>query len=490
MAQVVATPLERQFGQMDKLVTMTSRSVFGATTIELDFAPGVDADVAELAVQHAINDASPLLPRSLPAPPMYSKVAHDAPVLRVALASETLRLDEIGRFADEIIEQKLAQVSGVGLVTMCGTGRHEWHVVVDPVALAARDKTIEDVVAEIKTPPESKSLDLGSAGFDFVPGPLARDVAKIEDASSEPDCIAFDAGKRAVVVTVRAQPGADRAQVRARLESILSAIGQQLPAPIRVHELPDSLDGYELTGDPQASRQKRIEDAGYIADKLGSASLVELGVDHDGDLSASTMVASIAGAAHAALVRAASERSWDLHEPGEHVIGLEGADEIQLRQVLGQHVAALHGTSLALHGTLGDDEQSTLDVRVDRDQMSRLGVTWDSVDQALQAIGGNTATTIFTQLTTIPVMVRVPEADAMKLYVRGQSGSVPLSTLVMLQRTFQPTVVYHQGQFPWLGIRVAGSRADLDAALAKIPLPAGVTRVVESPANAGRAAPP
>ena len=476
IASAVTTPLERALGQIARLERMTSRSVGGSATIRLEFAAGVDADVAEIAVQHAINDASSLLPRTMPSPPVYEKVSGDEPVLRVALESETLTLDEVGRFADDIVAQKLAQVAGVGLVSLCGAGRDEWHVEIDPQALAAFGKTVADVVDEIKSPRDSKPFALGSASFELEPGPTVREVAKVEHAPAVPDCIAFVAGKRANVVTVRVQPGAERAAVRARLDELLPAIGHQLPPGIDVRALPELGSAYELVGEAEPSLSRRIDGAGAVA---AHAALVELGIDRDGDPSPRTMVVH---GDRAPLAIAARDRMLELHDPGDHVVGFEAADPAQLHDVLAQHLAALRATQLGVQGTLGDDEQPELEVSIDRDRMAVLGASAWEVEQTLRVFApeGIIAGTIFTQRSTIPIVVTVRDPDLAQLYVHSTHGGVvPLSAIVALTRRPERSVIYHSGQLPWLGIRVAGSRADLDAALAKIALPAGVHRSVD-----------
>src|SRR3954462_6045176 len=121
MASAVTTPLERQFGQMPALTQMTSVSSFGSSQITLQFDLERSIDAAEQDVQAAINAASNLLPRTLPAPPTYSKSnPADQPILTLAVTSDTLSLNQVDDYADSILAQKLSQVPGVGLVTIGG----------------------------------------------------------------------------------------------------------------------------------------------------------------------------------------------------------------------------------------------------------------------------------------------------------------------------------------------------------------------------------
>src|SRR5205814_10556127 len=146
MSSAVTTPLERQFGQMPALAQMKSISSFGTSQITLQFELDRSIDAAEQDVQAAINAASNLLPRTLPAPPTYSKSnPADQPVLTLAISSKTLPLDQVNDAADSILAQKISQVSGVGLVNINGAEKPAVRVQVDPAALAGSGLTLEDV---------------------------------------------------------------------------------------------------------------------------------------------------------------------------------------------------------------------------------------------------------------------------------------------------------------------------------------------------------
>src|ERR1700757_2859000 len=109
MASSVTAPLERQFGQIPGLNQMTSTSSFGASVITLQFALDLNIDVAEQEVQAGINSASTYLPRDLPNPPIYSKTnPADAPVLALALTSQTLPLSKVQDLADTRLAQKIS----------------------------------------------------------------------------------------------------------------------------------------------------------------------------------------------------------------------------------------------------------------------------------------------------------------------------------------------------------------------------------------------
>ena len=146
IASSVTTPLERQFGQVPSLAAMTSISSFGSSQITLQFTLDRDIDAAEQDVQAAINAASNLLPRTLPAPPTYNKAnPADQPILTLSVSSDTLSLADVDNYADSVLAQKIAQVDHVGLVTIGGGQKPAVRVRVDPQALAGTNLTIEDV---------------------------------------------------------------------------------------------------------------------------------------------------------------------------------------------------------------------------------------------------------------------------------------------------------------------------------------------------------
>src|SRR5918995_3330013 len=119
VAALVTAPLERQFGQVPSLATMTSSSSFGISQITLQFDLGRDIDGAAQDIQAAINAAGSMLPRNLPYPPTYAKVnPADAPIITLALTSDTATLREMSDLADSLMASRLAEVGGVGHVSV------------------------------------------------------------------------------------------------------------------------------------------------------------------------------------------------------------------------------------------------------------------------------------------------------------------------------------------------------------------------------------
>src|ERR1041385_8484019 len=152
MASSVTAPLERQFGQVPGLSQMTSTSSFGSSLITLQFSLDQNIDVEEQQVQAAINAATTYLPRDLPTPPIYSKVnPADAPILTLALTSDSLPLSKIQDAADTALAQKISQLPGVGLVSISGGQKPAVRIQANPTALAANGLSLEDLRTALGT---------------------------------------------------------------------------------------------------------------------------------------------------------------------------------------------------------------------------------------------------------------------------------------------------------------------------------------------------
>jgi multidrug efflux pump len=146
MASSVTAPLEKQFGQMPGLSQMTSTSSEGSSIITMQFTLSLNIDVAEQQVQAAINAAATYLPTDLPNPPVYNKVnPADAPILTLALTSATLPLPKVEDLADTRLAQKIAQLPGVGLVSISGGQRPAVRIRLNPVQLASLGLNLDDL---------------------------------------------------------------------------------------------------------------------------------------------------------------------------------------------------------------------------------------------------------------------------------------------------------------------------------------------------------
>src|SRR5271156_5712896 len=146
MAATVATPLERQFGQIAGVAQMSSVSSLGSTVVTLQFDLNRNIDGAAEDVQAAITAAGSQLPKNLSTPPTYRKVnPADSPILIVAATSDTLPLTSVDDFAENVVAQQISQISGVAQVAIGGQQKPAIRVQVDPAKLQARQLTLEDV---------------------------------------------------------------------------------------------------------------------------------------------------------------------------------------------------------------------------------------------------------------------------------------------------------------------------------------------------------
>src|SRR3989441_47551 len=264
MASSVTSPLERQFGQLPGLKQMTSTSSFGASLITLQFTLEYAIDVAEQQVQAAINAAATFLPRDLPNPPVYSKVnPADAPILTLALTSDTLPLQRVEDLADTNLAQKISQLPGVGLVSISGGQRPAVRVQVDPSALASYGLSLEDVRAvlgqanvdqakgSLEGPRQSFTIGandqlLTAAEYKGVllaykngaPVRIA-DVAEAIDGVENVKQAAWMNDKPAVIVNIQRQPGANIIAVVDRIERLLPQLKASLPSSIEITTLTD-----------------------------------------------------------------------------------------------------------------------------------------------------------------------------------------------------------------------------------------------------------
>ncbi len=264
MTSAVTAPLERQFGQMPGLTQMASTSSGGASVLTLRFNLDINMDVAEQQVQAAINAATNLLPKDLPAPPVYNKVnPADTPVLTLAITSKTMLLPKLNDLVDTRMAQKIAQISGVGMVSIAGGQRQAVRIKVNPEALAANGLNLSDVrtliaASNVNQPkgnfdgPTRVSMldandqlvspqqyaDLILAYSNGAPLRL-KDVAEIVDGAENERLAAWANENQAVLLNIQRQPGANVIEVVDRIKALLPSITDNLPAGLDVAVLTD-----------------------------------------------------------------------------------------------------------------------------------------------------------------------------------------------------------------------------------------------------------
>ncbi len=274
MTSSVTAPLERQFGQMPGLNQMSSSSSGGASVITLQFSLALSLDVAEQEVQAAINAATTFLPADLPMPPIYSKVnPADAPIMTLAVTSETLPLPKVEDLIDTRLAQKLSQLPGVGLVSIGGGQRPAVRIQVNPRALAAAGLNIDDVRSAIGNanvnmakgsfdgPARASTIDANdqlksaqayrSLILAWKNGAAIRigDIAEVVDGAENDHLAAWaglagSAGAKprqmpAIILNIQRQPGANVIETVDRIKALLPQLQAALPGSVAVRQLTD-----------------------------------------------------------------------------------------------------------------------------------------------------------------------------------------------------------------------------------------------------------
>ncbi|MGA2886985.1 MAG: efflux RND transporter permease subunit [Terracidiphilus sp.] len=264
MATTVTAPLERQFGQLQGLSQMTSTSSGGSSVIVLQFALSLNIDIAEEEVQSSINAAQSFLPSNLPSPPVYSKTnPADAPVLTLAITSNSIPLSQVEDMVDTRLAPKLSQLSGVGLVSISGGQKPAVRIQANPTALSSYGLNLED----LRTALVQTSVNAAKGNFD---GPhqdyqinandqlvtsddyrkvvvayrngapiMLRDVAQVVDGIENNKQAAWMNETPAVILNIQRQPGANTISVVKAIKAILPQLEVNLPASIQVRPLTD-----------------------------------------------------------------------------------------------------------------------------------------------------------------------------------------------------------------------------------------------------------
>jgi multidrug efflux pump len=272
MAQTVTAPLERQFGQMPGLARMSSTSAAGVSIVTLQFNLGLALDVAEQQVQAAINAGASLLPADLPAPPVYAKVnPADAPVLTLAVTSDTMPLTDVQNIVNTRLALKISQVTGVGLVTLSGGQRPAVRIQADIRALAQYGLGLDSIRTAITAanansakgsidgPTRAYTInandqllavaDYNNIVVSFKNGaPIRlRDVAQVVNSAENVKLGAWaminGQLKPAIVLDVQRQPGANVIATVDAIKTRLPDLTAGLPAAIHMDVLSDRTTG-------------------------------------------------------------------------------------------------------------------------------------------------------------------------------------------------------------------------------------------------------
>ena len=264
MASSVATPLELQFGQIPGIVQMTSSSTLGFTSVTVQFDLSRNIDGAAADVLSGINAAGGQLPPNMTYPPTIRKVnPADTPILVLAVTSDTDPLTTVDAYAENILMEKISQISGVGLVTVGGQQKPAIRVQVNPQALASRGislETVRTVLGEanvdlpkgtLNSPQQTYTLNTNDqlltpeAYNNLIIGyqngsPLrVRDIGRAISAPENNLLAGWKNDQRAIILGIQRQPGANVIGTVDRIIAMLPQLEASIPPTIKVSILSD-----------------------------------------------------------------------------------------------------------------------------------------------------------------------------------------------------------------------------------------------------------
>ncbi|MGA2553349.1 MAG: efflux RND transporter permease subunit, partial [Smithella sp.] len=257
MASTVATPLERSLGRIAGISEMTSASSLGLTRITLQFDLDRDIDGAARDVQAAINAARSLLPSGLPSNPTYRKVnPADAPILILAMTSDTMTRGQLYDAASTILAQKLSQIKGVGQVNVAGSSLPAVRVELNPAQLnhyGISPETVRGMIAASNANRPKGDVEAGDKHWqiyandqakkavDYIPlivsyhnGAAVRlvDLGQVVDSVQDVRNAGYFNGKPCVMIIISKQPGANVIETVNRIKDILPQLRASMPAAI------------------------------------------------------------------------------------------------------------------------------------------------------------------------------------------------------------------------------------------------------------------
>jgi multidrug efflux pump len=264
MAATVATPLERALGRIAGVTEMTSSSSLGSARITLQFDLSRDIDGAARDVQAAINAARTLLPSSLPNNPTYRKVnPADAPIMIIALTSDTMTRGQMYDAASTVLAQKLSQVEGIGQVNVGGSSLPAVRVELNPAVLNKYGISTAQVRATIQATNANKpkgaledgdrhwqigANDQAKVAAEYLPlivayvnGAAVRlsDVADVVDSVQDLRNDGSADGKRSVLLILNRQPGANIIETIERVRDVLPQLRASIPTAIDMKVMMD-----------------------------------------------------------------------------------------------------------------------------------------------------------------------------------------------------------------------------------------------------------
>jgi hydrophobe/amphiphile efflux-1 (HAE1) family protein len=264
VASTVASPLELQFGQIPGLTQMTSASALGYVQITLQFELSRQIDGAVSDTLSAIQAASAYLPKNIPYPPSIRKVnPADTPILVLAATSDSLPLTVVDAYAQNILLEKMSQISGVGLVGIGGEQQPAVRVQVDPDALAARGINLEDVrtvlgqanvdlpKGEFNSPRQTYTLNTNDQLFrpdqyaDLIVAyrngsPVrVRDIGRAISAGENELISAWYNKQPAILLSIQRQPGANVIETVKRIKAMMPVLQASIPPGVKISVVSD-----------------------------------------------------------------------------------------------------------------------------------------------------------------------------------------------------------------------------------------------------------
>src|ERR1700752_2453758 len=264
MASTVASPLELQFGEIPGLTQMTSSSALGyvQVTLQFELSRPIDGAVADKLAD--INPAAAYLPKNMPYPPLIRKVnPADTPILVLGITSDSLPLTVVDAYAQNILLEKLSQISGVGLVGIGGEQQPTVRVRIDPQALANRGINLEDVRAvlgqangdlpkgTLNTPRQTFTLNTNDQLFkpdqyaDLViayrnGSPVRiRDIGRAVSAGENELISAWYNNRPAIILAIQRQPGANVIETVSRIKAMMPVLQASIPAAVKINVISD-----------------------------------------------------------------------------------------------------------------------------------------------------------------------------------------------------------------------------------------------------------
>ena len=260
MASSVATPLERQFSTLSGLAVISSTSSLGSTSITLEFDQNRDINSAAIDVQAALLRAQRGMPPEMTSPPSYRKVnPADAPIIFLSLTSPSMPLSDLNSYADNLIAPILSTLPGVAQVQINGQKKFAVRVRVNPDELAARNLTIDDIAAALRSananspigtlegPRQTLTIQANrqlqnAAAFAHLivataPGgaPVRlAEVATVEDSVESIKTASWANGERAITLSVQRQPGANTVATVDAIRAAMPGLIAQMPSSVQL----------------------------------------------------------------------------------------------------------------------------------------------------------------------------------------------------------------------------------------------------------------